>query len=69
MEVADQVEGLTWLASQYSFIDMDHVAIHGWSYGMLCMIFLVQNLIRLLSFAFNKFSWLVTMFLFFLVTV
>ena len=33
VEVADQVEGLTWLASQYSFIDMDRVAIHGWSYG------------------------------------
>lgn len=33
VEVEDQVEGLTWLASQYSFIDMDRIAIHGWSYG------------------------------------
>jgi len=38
VEVADQVEGLQWLASQYSFIDMDRVAIHGWSYGTLYVI-------------------------------
>ena len=44
MEVADQVEGLTWLASQHRFIDMDRVAIHGWSYGMLHMISLLRNL-------------------------
>ena len=42
MEVADQVEGLTWLASQYSFIDMSRVAIHGWSYGRFCMILLAR---------------------------
>jgi len=41
VEVADQVEGLTWLASQYSFIDMDRVAIHGWSYGMFTTSFYV----------------------------
>jgi dipeptidyl-peptidase 9 len=33
VEVAEQVEGLKWLASNNSFIDMDRVAIHGWSYG------------------------------------
>jgi len=38
VEVADQVEGLMWLASQYSFIDMDRVAIHGWSYGRIVLV-------------------------------
>ena len=33
VEIADQVAGLQWLASQLDFIDMDRVAIHGWSYG------------------------------------
>lgn len=33
VEVEDQVEGLNWLSKQYSYIDMDHVAVHGWSYG------------------------------------
>ena len=33
MEIDDQVEGLTWLASQVDFIDTSRVAIHGWSYG------------------------------------
>jgi len=35
VEVADQVEGLLWLAHQHSFIDMERVAIHGWSYGKI----------------------------------
>lgn len=33
VELEDQVEGLTWLASEVSFIDLSRVAIYGWSYG------------------------------------
>lgn len=33
VELADQVEILTLLANDLGFIDMDRVAIHGWSYG------------------------------------
>lgn len=33
MEIDDQVEALEYLSSRYSFMDMDRVAIHGWSYG------------------------------------
>ena len=33
VEISDQVEGLQWLASQVDFIDLNKVAIHGWSYG------------------------------------
>uniref|UniRef100_A0A8D2LUP7 dipeptidyl-peptidase IV n=1 Tax=Varanus komodoensis TaxID=61221 RepID=A0A8D2LUP7_VARKO len=33
IEIADQVEGLQYLASRYEFIDLDRVGIHGWSYG------------------------------------
>lgn len=33
VELADQVEILTQLANDLDFIDMDRVAIHGWSYG------------------------------------
>lgn len=33
VELADQVEILTVLATDLGFIDMDRVAIHGWSYG------------------------------------
>lgn len=33
VEIDDQVEGLQWLASQVDFIDLERVAIHGWSYG------------------------------------
>lgn len=33
IEIDDQVEGLHYLASQYDFIDLDRVGIHGWSYG------------------------------------
>ncbi|XP_023673029.1 dipeptidyl peptidase 8-like isoform X1 [Paramormyrops kingsleyae] len=33
VEIDDQVEALEHLSSRYSFMDMDRVAIHGWSYG------------------------------------
>ena len=33
VEIADQVEGLKYLASSLGFVDMERVAIHGWSYG------------------------------------
>ncbi|XP_055608530.1 dipeptidyl peptidase 9 [Uranotaenia lowii] len=33
VELADQVEVLNILADQLGYIDMDRVAIHGWSYG------------------------------------
>lgn len=33
IEIDDQVEGLQYLASQYDFIDLERVGIHGWSYG------------------------------------
>lgn len=33
VELDDQIEGLRYLASIVDFIDLDRVAIHGWSYG------------------------------------
>lgn len=33
VEIDDQVEALQWLAENTGFIDMNRVAIHGWSYG------------------------------------
>ncbi|XP_078468803.1 dipeptidyl peptidase 9 isoform X1 [Lampetra planeri] len=33
VEIADQVEGLLYLAERHSFVDLGRVAIHGWSYG------------------------------------
>jgi dipeptidyl-peptidase 9 len=33
VELADQVEVLKGLAWRLGFIDMERVAIHGWSYG------------------------------------
>lgn len=33
VELNDQVEVLSWLASQKSYLDLKRVAIHGWSYG------------------------------------
>ena len=33
VEIADQIEGLEYLSSTLGYIDMNRVAIHGWSYG------------------------------------
>lgn len=33
VELKDQVEVLRWLAESLGYIDLDRVAIHGWSYG------------------------------------
>ncbi|XP_057696910.1 dipeptidyl peptidase 9-like isoform X3 [Corythoichthys intestinalis] len=33
VEVEDQVEGLHYVAEKYKFVDLNRVAIHGWSYG------------------------------------
>lgn len=33
VELNDQVEVLRWLAETLNYIDLDRVAIHGWSYG------------------------------------
>ncbi|XP_033105730.1 dipeptidyl peptidase 9-like [Anneissia japonica] len=33
VEIAEQVEGLHWIAAKMDFIDLKRVAIHGWSYG------------------------------------
>ena len=35
VELDDQVEALRILAEQLGYIDMDRVAIHGWSYGKI----------------------------------
>lgn len=43
VELADQVEVLRTLSKQLGFIDMNRVAIHGWSYGgYLSLMGLVQ---------------------------
>ncbi|XP_058824779.1 dipeptidyl peptidase 9 [Topomyia yanbarensis] len=43
VELSDQVEVLKMLAEQLGYIDMDRVAIHGWSYGgYLSLMGLVQ---------------------------
>jgi len=33
VEISDQVEALHWLADSTGLIDVDRIAIHGWSYG------------------------------------
>ena len=33
MELQDQIEVLQWLAGTTNCIDVNRVAIHGWSYG------------------------------------
>ncbi|XP_051930036.1 dipeptidyl peptidase 9-like [Hippocampus zosterae] len=33
VEIEDQVEGLHYIADKYKFVDLNRVAIHGWSYG------------------------------------
>lgn len=33
VEIDDQVEGLHYVAEKYKFVDLNRVAIHGWSYG------------------------------------
>ena len=44
MEIEDQVEGLRYIDSQVDFIDMDRVALHGWSYGgYLSLMGLIQR--------------------------
>lgn len=46
VELKDQVEVLRWLAESLGYIDLDRVAIHGWSYGenrdILNIVFMVN---------------------------
>lgn len=39
VELKDQVEVLRWLSDTLGYIDLNRVAIHGWSYGKcICLI-------------------------------
>lgn len=40
VELHDQVEMLKWLAGTLKYIDLDRVAIHGWSYGEYLFMYL-----------------------------
>lgn len=33
VELSDQIEVLQWLSEYLGYIDMNRLAIHGWSYG------------------------------------
>ena len=33
VEIEEQVEGLHKVAEKFDFIDLNRIAIHGWSYG------------------------------------
>lgn len=37
VELNDQIEVLKWLADVLQCIDLNRVAIHGWSYGNYCI--------------------------------
>lgn len=41
-ELDDQVEVLQWLARRVPGIDMDRLAIHGWSYGNIFIVFCLK---------------------------
>ncbi|KAM4707534.1 dipeptidyl peptidase 9 isoform 2-T4 [Discoglossus pictus] len=44
VEIEDQVLGLQYVAERYGFVDLDRVAIHGWSYGgFLSLMGLIQR--------------------------
>lgn len=37
VELNDQIEVLKWLAEALQYIDLNRIAIHGWSYGEILM--------------------------------
>lgn len=60
VEIEDQIEGLEYIALKLGYLDLDRVAIHGWSYGkywvtlsvfftVICMVFLLWFKNRLWS--------------------
>lgn len=44
VELNDQVEVLNTLAQELGYIDMDRVAIHGWSYGKAFLFLINKNM-------------------------